>query len=196
MYKKIAPLSLLLLSSAVHAGGFLGAGVGQSSADVEGYPGVSVTNSDTAFKLFGGYEFNENIAIEAGYTSLGEFGAEAAYFDPYWGYVTVSGMTEGRALYVAAVATIPLGPVGLFGKIGLAHWVADSTYREEDSYYIYTETDSATGIDPVVGVGIKFNISPTFTLRGEFERYMDVGDPAITGQSDIDVISVNAVFKF
>lgn len=43
---------------------------------------------------------------------------------------------------------------------------------------------------------MKFNLSQNFVLRGEFERYMDVGDPVITGQSDLDVISINAVFKF
>jgi hypothetical protein len=33
-------------------------------------------------------------------------------------------------------------------------------------------------------------------VRGEAERYMNVGDAALADQSDIDVLSVSAVLKF
>jgi len=196
MEKKIIALTLFAMSSAASAGGFFGAGLGQSSADVGpqySVPGLSISDTDTAFKIFGGYEFNENIAIEGGYTYLGEFGGSYTYTDGLYLY-TDSEMVETGALYVAAVATIPLGPVSLFGKAGFAHWFAD--YRYYDDWYGYTWTDSATGIDPVVGAGVKFNIGQGFQVRGEFERYMDIGDPNVTGQSDVDVISINAVLKF
>lgn len=195
MHKKIIAMALFATASVANAGGYFGAGLGQSSADVGQYygPSVSVSDTDTAFKIFGGYEFNENIAIEGGYTYLGEFGGSYTYTDGFYLY-TDSEMVEAGAFYVAAVATIPLGPVSLFGKAGFAHWIADYTYY--DDWYGYAFTDAATGIDPVVGAGVKFNLSQSFVLRGEFERYMDVGDPLITGQSDVDVISVNAVLQF
>lgn len=193
MQKKIIALGLFALSSAAHAGGYLGVGLGQSSTDVTPYyyfPGdtVSVSDSDDAFKFFGGYEFNENVAIEGGYTRFGEFTVD--YADSLGVYFTET--RELSAFYVAAVGTIPLGPVSLFGKAGLANWWAD--YSESASWWSWS--DSATGIDPVVGFGAKIDLGETFALRGEFERYMDVGDADLADRSDIDVLSVNAVLKF
>lgn len=112
MHKKIIAVALFATASVAYAGGYFGAGLGQSSADVGQYygPSVSVSDTDTAFKIFGGYEFNENIAIEGGYTYLGEFGGSYTYTDGFYLY-TDSEMVEAGAFYVAAVATIPLGPV-------------------------------------------------------------------------------------
>jgi OOP family OmpA-OmpF porin len=192
MLKKIIPLSLLAMSTTVNAGGYVGAGLGESSADVTPYyvvPGasVSVSDTDTAFKLFGGYAFNDNIAVEGGYTYFGEF--DVNYADSLGVFLTEK--RELGAVYVAAVGSIPLGAVTLFGKAGLANWFAD--YSENG---IWGWSDTATGIDPMVGLGVKFDVSQNFAVRGEAERYMNVGDAALADQSDIDVLSVNAVLKF
>jgi hypothetical protein len=128
MLKKILPFTLLAMSGAANAaGGYLGVGFGQSSVDVEPVyyfidATTSVSDTDTAFKIFGGYEFNRNIALEGGYTYFGEFGVDyralySSYFESY--------KTNAGAFYVAAVGSIPLGPVSLFGKAGLAHWFVD-----------------------------------------------------------------------
>lgn len=190
MLKKIIPLGLLVMSGAVNAGGYLGVGFGESSVDVTPYyyPGLTtaVSDSDTAFKLFGGYGFNDNVAIEAGYTNFGEFGV--AYGDGSFDYV------EAGALYIAAVGNVPLGPVTLFGKAGLANWFLD--YSGVDTYWGWAWSDTATGIDPMVGFGANLDLADAFAVRGEFERFMDVGDRDMTGQSDVDVLSVSAVLKF
>lgn len=191
MLKKIIPLSLLAMSTTVNAGGYVGAGFGESSADVTPYyyPGVttSVSDTDTAFKLFGGYEFNDNVAVEGGYVKFGEFGV--TYSDGSFDNV------EASAIYVAAVGSIPLGPVTLFGKAGFANWFVDYSAIDTAAWY-WAWSDTATGIDPMVGLGVKFDVSQNFAVRGEAERFLDVGDAAFTGQSDIDVLSVSAVLKF
>jgi len=105
-------------------------------------------------------------------------------------------LTEKRelgAVYVAAVGSIPLGAVTLFGKAGLANWFADYS---ESGISSWGWSDTATGIDPMVGLGAKFDVSQNFAVRGEAERYMNVGDAALADQSDIDVLSVSAVLKF
>jgi hypothetical protein len=45
------------------------------------------------------------------------------------------------------------------------------------------------------GVGVQFDAG-NLLLRAEFERFMDIGDEDITGQSDVDVIGVSAAVKF
>ena len=61
---------------------YLGGNIGQSRAKIDdaritaqlpGSVSISDDNSNTAFKLFGGYQFNKNFALEAGYFNLGKF---------------------------------------------------------------------------------------------------------------------------
>ena len=144
-----------------------------------------MSDTDTAFKIFGGVEFNRNIALEGGYTNFGEYVVDYTFWNDYETY-------EASALYVAAVGSIPLGPVSLFGKAGLAHWYVDRSDPDGFSWW----SEDAMGIDPMFGAGVKIEASGNFALRGEFERFLDVGDRNDTGRSDIDVLSISGVFTF
>src|SRR5205085_1339549 len=72
------------------SGWYVGVNIGQSSAEIDEErisdsllgAGLSVSSfskddSDTGYKLFGGYQFNENFALEGGYFDLGKFGYTA-----------------------------------------------------------------------------------------------------------------------
>jgi OOP family OmpA-OmpF porin len=188
MLKRILALTLLAMSGAANAGGFMGVGFGESSADGKSYFSTdtitSMTDSDTSFKLFGGYAFNSNFTLEGGYASFGEYDAD---------YIVASSENiEVSALYVAVMGSIPLGPVSLFGKAGLAHWYVDRSDSDGFSWW----SEDATGIDPMFGAGVKIEASGNFALRAEFERFLDVGDRSDTGRSDIDVLSISGVFTF
>lgn len=191
MLKKILPFTLLAMSGAANAAGaYVGIGLGESSADVVPYyiDPSSVSETDTAFKVFGGFEFNRSFSLEGGYTNFGEAVVDYAFWNDYEKF-------EASAFHVAAVGSLPLGPVSLFGKAGLAHWFVDYTDDSWDSSG-YIVTSSATGISPMFGFGVKVDAGNAFALRGEFERFLDVGDEYYTGQSDIDVLSLSAIFKF
>lgn len=53
---------------------YVGGSFGQSKidCDVSALPGASCDDSDTAYRAFGGYQFNKNLAVELGYHKLGE----------------------------------------------------------------------------------------------------------------------------
>ena len=52
-------------------GFYAGASVGQSKSDCPS-GGSSCDDKDTAYRIFGGYKFHPNIAVEGGYAPLGE----------------------------------------------------------------------------------------------------------------------------
>ena len=56
---------------------YAGVGIGQSKAKdwCSGAGGISCDDKDTAWKVFGGYQFSRNFAAEFGYVKLGEFNA-------------------------------------------------------------------------------------------------------------------------
>lgn len=189
----LIPLAMLGMSSVAHAAGYIGLGLGEANVDIEETdygPGVSSSadDSDTSFKLFGGYAFNPNFALEGGYIDFGESGAR--YTD---GLDTLTEEYEANALYVAAIGIIPMNRFHVYGKAGIARWDVDASAR---STWGLSVSDSDSGTDLLYGIGVGFDITPQITLRGEVERYNNVGDSNVTGESDVDVIGITAAMRF
>lgn len=191
MLKKIIPLALLAVSTVANADSYLGMGFGQSSADIvplELGAGVvsTVTDTDTAIKLFGGFEFSNSLSMEVGYTHFGEMSVD--YTGTFDAYETA----ETSTTYVAVVGSIPVGDaVSLFGKVGISSWYMDYSYSDSGMFI----DASASGVDPMFGVGLQLNAA-NLSVRAEFERYLDIGDQYTIGQSDVDVLSVSGMLWF
>ncbi|MNC93178.1 hypothetical protein D3C83_97480 [compost metagenome] len=49
--------------------------------------------------------------------------------------------------------------------------------------------------DPTYGLGLRYDFTRQFGVRGEWERFRLGGNP-VTGKSDTDLYSINAVFRF
>ena len=89
------------------------------------YVGADVGNADfgsdddTAFKVFAGYKFHPNVAVEGGWAQL---------FD--------KGGAEANSLEVVAVPMFPVtSQFSVFGKFGFAHIDADPGDRDTEITY-------------------------------------------------------------
>ena len=91
---------------------YVGGGFGQSKAKdwCANAGGISCDDRDTAWKAFGGYQFNRNFAAELGYTNLGEFKASAG------------GLTDNakvNAWELSALAAWPfMNQFAVYGRLG------------------------------------------------------------------------------
>lgn len=190
-------VSALALGIAVtpiaHAeGGYAGVGFGQTSVDVDCILDISCSadDSDTALKIFGGYQFNPNFAIELGYYDLGE--AKLTGTDSFLGFTRAR--AEASGINFAVVGSFPVTErFTLMGKAGFFRWEVD--YSEFTSSF-GSYSASETGFDPMFGIGGAFNFSEKLGIRVEYEKFLDVGDEDTTGQSDVDLISASLVFRF
>lgn len=158
-------------ASAKDEGFYLGASAGVASVEVE-ESDVEFDESDFAWKVFGGYQFNGLFAVEGGYV---DFGNPDKDYGDLIGNVDVD--VTGFDLF--GVVGLPLGPVRAFGKLGGVFWDAD------------VNTDFGSGSDDgtelAAGVGLEFEIFG-LGLRGEVE-YFDVED-------GIYLYTVGATFTF
>ena len=183
--------ALALVSSPALAqdqkGFYIGAGVGMSTikdACTDVPAGVSCDDEDTATKFFGGYQFNRNFALELGYTDLGK--ASASF--PGLGSASV----EASGFELLALGIVPLSPSwSIYGKGGLFLWDVDL----KDSTGM-VGTGSETGTSLTYGFGVGWDITKNFGLRFEYQVYSSVGDEDVTGESDVNVLGPNVLYRF
>jgi len=161
-------LILLLVAGTAWAGGesglYLGGSLGSASLDVSD-GGVTYDDNDTAYKIFGGYNFGIipliNLAIEGSYV---DFGTAVGNVSGNRAETSVTGWD------LFGLVGINMGPFSLFGKVGAIRWDGESSYL--------AQSGNDSGTDPAYGVGLQLQIS-SFAIRAEYELFtldkVDIG---------------------
>jgi OOP family OmpA-OmpF porin len=190
--RTIPVITLLLVGLAVFGparadeatGFYLGGSIGQSDFKDACEGLSSCDDSDTAWKAFAGYSFNQYFGVEGGYIDFGEVtGSDAG----------VTGSVEGTGITAHAVGSIPIwNGLSLIGRIGAVFWDAEASLTSGAT----TLEASDDGISLAVGAGVQWMFGRNFGLRAEYELFDGIGDDSTTGESDIHVISAGIVFKF
>ena len=175
--RKTKLLSTLLLSATLGAAAFganaqdkgfyAGAGVGQSFVDEGAYD-----DEDTAFSVFGGYQFNKYFALEGGYADFGKIESKGAPD------------LEADTAYLTAVGSLPItDKFSAYAKAGFHRWNLDSELPG------VVGNDDDSGSDPTYGVGVQYRFTDHVALRGEYSRF-EVED------ADADLAQVQVRFDF
>lgn len=161
------------LPFAAHAqGAYIGFNAGQATHKVDdaGFTVVSHDETQTAYKLYGGYNFNKYFGVEAGYTDFGK--SKNVY--------RVSGTNvsldyKAQAIYAAAVGTLPLSDqFSLFGKLGVTANHASSTASAGSvSAQVSGNKSSA-----LIGVGAAYNVTKNVAVALEYEDYGKTAEDA------------------
>ena len=144
-------------------GAYAGGSIGLTTIDICGQLTGATTcdDEDTGFKLFGGYKFNRNLAVEGGFVDFGEISASN-------GPATVT--VSSDALFAAAVGILPVSSkFSVFGKLGFFMWDLTGTGTG-------IGTISDDGTDLLIGLGLGFDITERLTIRAEWEDYDGGGD--------------------
>lgn len=132
-------------------------------------------------KVFAGYNFDQNWAVEAGYT---RFGNQDVNISSVPGFP--QGEVKSSSSYVAAKYAMPLNErLSAYGKVGVA--------RNERKVNLPYGGDSKDNDNGVYGaVGLQYALGQNLALVGEYERYgkqTDVGAKS-------DVVSVGLKVGF
>lgn len=176
----VAALGMALLAPASalaqDAGFYLGGAFGQ--AKLKEWCRVGPTDvlsacedTDTGWKLFGGYRFNRYVAIEATYVNWGETSG------------TVNGISvsaEQTSMGIAAVGSLELGPqFSVFGKAGFL--MTEQDIKRPSGNVKGDETEFHYGL------GVRFRFTPNWAARGEWER---------TEKLKVEMLSIGAEYRF
>lgn len=171
----LAALGLMAVTAAqadTQPGFYAGVGLGQSTIDV----GLS-DDSDTSFKVFGGYSFNEHFAVELAYIDGGSVEERVG---PSSAEVEVTGLSA------MAVGRLPVNDMfSVFGKLGLASYDVELTFSDP---FFGNGSVKESDEEVMYGIGAAFGFGQ-FELRGEYEM-VDVAD------GDFNLFSVSGLYRF
>ena len=146
-------------------------------------------DSDTGFKVYGGYQFTPVWGVEAFYTDLGEFTA-TDYSLGILNSINVSASADG--IGTVATASWPIGDnFAIFSKLGFLYWSVDSSA----SMGAQSASISDDGLALAAGLGLRYSLTENFGVRADWDWY-SVGDESTTGDSDVDLFSAGIFVSF
>lgn len=191
-------------ATADDTGWYGGANIGQSRAKIddpritggllgEGFTTTSISddNRDTGYKIFGGYQFNPNFALEGGYYDLGRFGFTANTIPTG----TLNGNIKVRGLNLDAVGLLPFtDKFSGFARVGLNYADARDSFTGTGAVGVSDPNPSKRGLNYKFGLGLQYAFTDALAMRVEAERYRI--DDAVGNKGDVDLISVGLVYRF
>ena len=199
------------------AGVYIGGSAGQSSTSFDSNDfGRSTTGVDVSFdktypswKLFVGYNFNRNWAIEGGYSDLGKPVVRYAGT----GVLAPAGLTGQATLkntswFFAGKGTLPITDAfGLFAKLGVTRNnsdlagsidVANAAVRtalvNAGFPLSISKSENRTGL--LAGVGVEYSLQRNFRIRAEYEDYGKFGNENDTGRTKTNAWSIGMTYAF
>ncbi|HPQ96127.1 MAG: outer membrane beta-barrel protein [Thiothrix sp.] len=226
-YQIALPLIACLVSGSLYAGGaspfYLGGTIGASKThgDEGNYDSkgtcenaasynvdCNIEDSSTVGHIYGGFQFTEGLSVELGYADLGTT-ADYHYTDP------VRIKQDTTAVTLNGVARKRLGqssPMSVYGKAGVYRWKSKAKMVETDydgGNVVNEQRVSKSGVDPMVGAGIEYEMNHNITLRAGWDRYFNAGEKdqllgyddsgntkLNTLSTDVDVLSAGVNYYF
>lgn len=168
--KAIASAAALAAISAHAEGLYIGGSLGSSHFNGSDIGGVSTDRSSTGGKLYGGYGFTPNIAVELGYADLGKASSAA-------------GDVKSRGAFVDLVGKLPISQsFSAIGRVG--------AYNGRTTV---PGAGSETKTNEKYGLGIQWDMNKQTAIRGEWERYRF---DAFGDKTDADLYTVGVNYQF
>ena len=182
-----------------------GYGASLGAVNFDGAQSASSDENASGYKLFGGYSFYENFAVELSYIDMGE--VEANSYSTGTFYDAVDNALDGD-LYAKAQANVDAVTLDIKLDIPVTSFAAviikGGIYSAETELninaggsistenYIFSKTERSTDIH--YGLGINFSVTDNIGLRGEWERLDNV--EANGGKNDVDLLSAGLIYNF
>lgn len=159
MKKTLLALATTLACGGALAQGYLGLTLGNTTQDVNCSGWSRCDDSDTGFKLYGGYKFAPNMSLEGGYTDFGSVGL---------GNTLASGSYSATALSVGGAFFLPLAPK-LTGtaRLGLAY--VDADYGYAGPFGLFAASSSDSSVEPYLGLALSYALTPQLSLTGSLD---------------------------
>jgi len=164
--------TVALTASAASAEFYAGASIGdatlEASDNIDGQ-NLDFESSDTAFKIFGGYMYNDYVGVEVAYLDMGALDDDFGFDGGEFGRINAAVDADLTGFSGQLVGQYPVGPVDLFAKVGIVMYDIDGDLAiTVDGSPFLRESVSDDGAELIYGVGARYNFGQ-FGVRAEYE---------------------------
>lgn len=173
----IAGVLLAPLGAYADGGFYIGASIGSAELS-DDFDGLTIDSDATSYRILGGWRFNENFSVEAGYHDFGDFEQQ---IDINGAPASVSLSADGFTIGIAGALPVS-DRFALQGRMGMFFWDGNaeinnvSEARPEDNNLYY-------------GAGASYAVTDRFSVLADWSRY-DLEE------TESDVLSVGFQFQF
>jgi len=157
---------------------------------------IPCDNEDTAWRVFGGYQFTRNWSVELGY---GDFG-EAVGSGPIPAGGSVTFKQHSYAFDLTGIGQFYLTQrLSLFGRLG-AYMGRTTRDDEFTDFPAFNAHDAKTNSGFTYGAGLGYTLG-RLGVRAEWQRYDNIGPNSSSSlgtsiTDEIDVFSIALLFRF
>jgi opacity protein-like surface antigen len=184
-----------------YAGGGLGISTYQDFCD-NVPPGFTCDDDGFAWRLQAGYMFMPWLGVEGSYTNFGDARIPAFLISPPPNTTPLPSDAEARtqAYALSAILRAPLGPVGLFAKVGYAAVtakLAGSAAVQDNTTGAVTFFNAQareTKGQFFYGVGATFDFTPQWHVRFDWDR--TEAQDNINPKYDVDAYTLGIGYRF
>lgn len=169
---------------------------------------VSFDDTDTGFSLVAGYRFTPYIAIEGGYTRLGQVvyksRAEGS-FPREAGQMGVNVESDTTGFTAAVLGSWPITRNWeLFGRAGALFATNDLKFvvAAEGNQFVpplgtsFSDSFSKGSTDTFAALGISLRVLEIYAVRLEYQRVIDAGVEETGGVGDLDSLMLGLAVTF
>jgi opacity protein-like surface antigen len=205
---------------AEETGFYVGADVGQMSADIdkgdvdaffvdglatEGlvFDGTSdLDDSDTTWGLTVGYRFMPYLAVEGQYLDLGaaEYTAAGDFYDNFGKFLgsgNLSSKVDSSGFALSVLGILPIQEVWeVYARLGMYFGDTEATFGFSDGIDSMSISDSKNEEEFMYGIGAGYTFNETWNVRAEYTIIQNVGDDQLSGEADADRFVVGLNFRF
>lgn len=169
MFRTMLAVMMLVLCATAGAENYVGIGAGQLRLEDSGFEA-----DDTAVKLFGGWRFNRNFALELAYIHGGS---------PEDRIAGVNVTADPRAMQVSGVGSLPITDnFHVYARAGVLSWRNEINIADD-------ATIRTDGEEFAWGVGTSVDVGNRGSIRLEYEG-------ADLDGTDISLITLSGVIRF
>lgn len=137
----------------------------------QSFDSCAESSNDTAWKVFGGYKFMPNFAVEGAYINFAD--AEAGDDN----YLHAKGSLKGVSL-MGVASTSVTDNINVFGKFGVLRWKGEVSLTDNKNYE--NLTIAGTGTDLAIGAGAEVKVTDNIAVRGEIEHFDEINTNLLT----------------
>jgi OmpA-OmpF porin, OOP family len=164
-------------------------------------PASQLDETSTEFHGLVGYRFSPYYGFELAFADIGKLSYSATMTLSGGGLPSpsagvISGEVSSKGPILSVIGSVPLAKRWeVFGRVGLFY--ADTTIGVAASVLGAGSSSSisAHSTDWALGVGGAFNASRRFSIRLQYQKLKNVGDPDQTGEGDVDVVDLGLMIR-